>query len=144
MRRTHRLRRTSRKAAAKATAEQIYADWKSGAKTQDSFAELAKEKSSDTGSLENGGLYESVYPGQMVPEFDAWIFDKSRKPGDTGIVGTDYGYHIMYFVGAGEDYWKVQVKDVLVTNAYNDYTKQLEEKYKYKEHSFGLDLTGNK
>ncbi|MCX7615477.1 MAG: peptidylprolyl isomerase, partial [Clostridiales bacterium] len=74
--------------------------------------------------------------------FNNWIFDKARKPGDTGIVETSYGYHIMYFIGKGEDYWIAQVKDTLVTNAYDDFMKQLEKKYKYKEHSVGLSFTG--
>ena len=48
------------KAAAKVKAEQILKDWKSGDATEDSFAELAKTYSDDTGSNTNGGLYEAV------------------------------------------------------------------------------------
>ena len=90
------------KAAAKETAEQILADWEAGEATEDTFAALANEKSTDPGSNTNGGLYENIYPGQMVPTFEDWCFDASRKYGDTGIVETDYGYHIMYYVGEGE------------------------------------------
>ena len=85
------------KAAAKIKAEQILDDWKNGDATEDSFAELAKTYSDDTGSNTNGGLYEAVKKGQMVTNFNDWIFDASRKPGDTGIVESDYGYHIIYF-----------------------------------------------
>ena len=35
----------------------------------------------------------------MVPEFNDWCFDEKREPGHSGIVKTDYGYHLMYFVG---------------------------------------------
>ena len=35
----------------------------------------------------------------MVTAFNDWCFDSSRKSGDTGIVETEYGYHVMYFVG---------------------------------------------
>ena len=38
----------------------------------------------------------------MVRNFNDWCFDKSRKPGDTGIVESDYGVHVMYFVGDSE------------------------------------------
>ena len=48
------------KAAAKIKAEQILDDWKNGDATEDSFAELAKTYSDDTGSNTNGGLYEAV------------------------------------------------------------------------------------
>ena len=88
-------------AAAKATAEEILASWKSGEATEEAFAALANEKSDD-GDGVSGGLYENVYPGQMVDAFENWTFDGSRKTGDTGIVETEYGFHVMYFVGDAE------------------------------------------
>ena len=88
-------------AAAKATAEEIYNQWKSGEATEDSFAALANEKSDD-GDGTTGGLYQNVTPGQMVQAFNDWCFDSSRKSGDTGIVETQYGYHVMYFVGTSD------------------------------------------
>lgn len=85
------------KAAAKSTAEELLEQWKAGDMTEDSFAALANEHSSD-GDGTTGGLYENVYPGQMVASFNDWCFDASRKSGDTGIVESQYGYHVMYFV----------------------------------------------
>ncbi len=83
-----------------------WTSWKAGEATEESFAALANENSEDPGSSTNGGLYEDVYPGQMVDTFDAWCFDEARQPGDTGIVKTDYGYHVMYFVSKGEEiFW---------------------------------------
>ena len=38
----------------------------------------------------------------MVQAFNDWCFDSSRKSGDTGIVETQYGYHVMYFVGTSD------------------------------------------
>jgi len=88
-------------AAAKAAAEEILASWEAGEATEESFAALANEKSAD-GDGTTGGLYENVYPGQMVVNFNDWCFDSARKSGDTGIVETEYGYHVMYFVGDSE------------------------------------------
>ena len=85
-------------AAAKATAEEILVSWQAGEATEESFAALANEKSAD-GDGTTGGLYENVYPGQMVTNFNDWCFDSARKTGDTGIVESTYGYHVMYFVG---------------------------------------------
>lgn len=99
------------KAAAKEKAEEIYAQWQSGDASEDSFAALAGEKTTDPGSKDNGGLYENVYPGQMVTAFNDWCFDSSRKPGDTGIVETDYGYHIMYFSGDAD----ITYRDYMIT-----------------------------
>ncbi len=86
------------KAAAKTAAEELLEQWKAGDATEDSFAALANEKSND-GDGTTGGLYENVYPGQMVTSFEDWCYDNSRKAGDTGIIESTYGYHVMYFVG---------------------------------------------
>lgn len=94
------------KAAALARAEELLAGFATNP-SEDYFAELANENSEDPGSNTNGGLYEGVYPGQMVDTFNDWCFEPTRQPGDTGIVETTYGYHVMYFVGRTEDYyWK--------------------------------------
>lgn len=88
-------------------AEALLQQWKDGEATQASFAKLANEHSEDPGSNTNGGFYDYVYQGDMVEAFDAWCFDESRKPGDTGIVETDYGYHIMYFVYGADEWYRV-------------------------------------
>ena len=98
-------------AAAKKAAEELYAQWKSGEATEDSFAALANEHSDD-GDGTTGGLYENVYPGQMVTAFNDWCFDESRQPGDTGIVETEYGYHVMYYVGESD----TNYRDYMIEN----------------------------
>lgn len=105
------------KDAAKAKAEDALAQWKAGDATEDSFAAMANELSEDGGSNTNGGLYTKVLKGQMVTEFNDWLFDESRKPGDTGVVygeSSNYaGYHVMYFVGDDVPCWQVQVENTL-------------------------------
>lgn len=91
-------------AAALEEAEALYEQWKSGEMTSESFGALANEHSDDQdGKVTNGGLYSDVYMGRMVEAFDAWCFDNSRKSGDSGIVKTEFGYHIMYFVRADRE-----------------------------------------
>ena len=87
------------KAKAKTAAEEILAAFEAGEKTEEAFAALATENTEDPGSKDNGGLYEDVYPGQMVTAFNDWCFDAARVSGDTAIVETEYGCHVMYFVG---------------------------------------------
>ena len=89
------------KAAAKAEAEQILADFLAGEQTKDAFEKLGNEKTDDSNVI-----YEGVYEGQMVAEFEDWCFDEARKTGDTGIVETEYGYHVMYFIGEGKLAWE--------------------------------------
>lgn len=100
------------KAAAKTKAEELLAQWKSGEATEESFAALATENTTDPGSKDNGGLYENITPGQMVPAFNDWCFDSTRAAGDTGIVETEYGFHVMYFSGKSA----MTYRDSMITN----------------------------
>ncbi len=115
-------------AACLAKAEEILKQWKDGEATEDSFAALATEKTEDPGSQGTGGLYTYVYEGQMVPTFNDWCFDESRQYGDTGLVKTNYGYHIMFFV-YGEEGWIRRSKDSLVTDLCEELMEQAEEAY---------------
>lgn len=86
-------------AACEAEAQNVLNAWtKKGDLSEKSFAALAMAYSQDPGSQSNGGLYEGVYKGQMVAEFENWCFDANRKPGHYGMVKTTYGYHLMFFV----------------------------------------------
>ena len=124
------------KAAAKETAEQILADWKAGEATEESFAALANEKSDD-GDGTTGGLYENVYPGQMVTNFNDWLFDESRATGDTDVVETEYGYHVMYYVGAGEQtYRDYQIENTLRTEEMNAWYTEIVEAQTLTDSSF--------
>lgn len=81
-----------------ANAEAVLDEWKSGDATEESFAELANTYSEDGGSNTTGGLYTGITAdASYVENFLAWCMDESRQVGDTGIVQTEYGYHVMYF-----------------------------------------------
>ena len=121
-------------AEAEQKAQALLNEWKAGEATEDSFAALANENSEDPGSSSNGGLYEDVYPGQMVDPFDEWCFDDARKPGDTGIVKTDYGYHVMYYVSKGEEvFWFETAKGDLRSEKAAELEDALREQYPMTE-----------
>jgi len=68
-------------------ADSIQLAIKNGAK----FDSLVVKYSDDPGSKNNGGVYDNVYSGQMVPTFNDFIFN--HKVGESGVVKTDFGYH---------------------------------------------------
>jgi len=85
--------------ACRKEAQALLDQYLAGEKTAEAFGALANAHSDDNnGKVTNGGLYEDVYLGQMVKPFEEWIFDGSRQVGETGLVKTEYGYHVMYFV----------------------------------------------
>ena len=105
------------KAAAEKAAKDILAEFNNGEKKDaEAFGELAKEHTDDTSSASVGGLYEDIYPGQMVESFEDCCFDESRKEGDTGVIETEYGYHVMYYVSADELTFRDYMIDIDMTN----------------------------
>lgn len=78
----------------------------------ESMSVIAALYSEDPGSAKNGGRYESVMRGQMVPEFEAVAF--RLKPGEVSeIFETSYGYHFMQVVARkGES---VDVRHILMS-----------------------------
>ena len=57
------------------------------------FAMLAITNSDDPGSKNNGGEYDNITPGQMVPQFNDFVFNNAI--GSIGVVETDYGFHVI-------------------------------------------------
>ncbi len=109
--------------AALEKAEGYKAEWDKNP-TEENFAELAKKYSAD-GSSVNGGLYENVYKGQMVKEFEDWCFDAARKPGDCEIIETTYGYHIMFFSATGENYYEYAIDNAVRGDRYSKHLDSL-------------------
>lgn len=107
-----------------AKANEVYAEWEAAGFTEEKFLELNSLYNEDS-SIANGGLYENVQEGQMVTEFNDWMFDPARKSGDHGIVETSYGWHIMYYVGEGERaVWQSEAISALQSA---DYSKLVED-----------------
>ena len=78
------------KTVARTKAEALLADIKGGA----DFERIAKRESMDSASREQGGDLGWNGRGQMVPEFERWMF--GLRPGDLSpIVETVHGYHII-------------------------------------------------
>lgn len=111
----------------KTEAEDVLKKFNEGDKSEDSFAALANEYTEDT-DTSNGGLYEHIYPGQMVTEFNDWCFNANRKPGDVEIVKTQFGYHIIYFVAKdGTDYYDSTIRTSKANQDVEKETKALQE-----------------
>ena len=105
------------------TAADIYSQFNNtGDKTENEFATLAATKSTDSGTASNGGLVSNMRKGAYVQPFEDWSFDPSRQSGDTGIVESEYGFHVMYFVETNElPYWEYKATNTLKSSAVNDW-----------------------
>ena len=111
-------------AAAKTKAEGILAQ----VTTEESFIALVRTNSADTASIADGGLYTGLdEDSSFVEEFLDWSIDPARKAGDTGIVQTTYGFHVMYF-SQQLPAWENTVRTLLQSGAYEDFiTEKLQD-----------------
>lgn len=131
--------------ASRAKAEELLAQWEAGDKSEESFAALA-EAYSDDSSGTSGGLISDVLVGQTAENFEAWCFDEARQPGDYGLVETEFGYHLMYYVDS-RPVWRDYAESDLINERTNQLLDEILDKYpmevKYTEILLGyVDMTG--
>ncbi len=107
------------------TGEEILDEWKSGAATEDSFAELCKKYTQDTSAAENGGLFEQVTKSGMSEELSNWIFDSSRQAGDTVAITVSDSTYVLYYIGQDQPEWKINIKNTLVSQAMSQYVEDI-------------------
>lgn len=76
------------------------------------FEQLVTDYTDDPGSKDKGGVYEDFTEGTMVKPFNDFSFQK--EVGETGVVETEYGYHIIEVLKQSEPKKKVKVANVQI------------------------------
>ncbi len=107
------------------TGEEILEEWKNGAATEDSFAELCKKYTQDTSAVENGGLFEQVTKTGMTEELSNWIFDSSRQAGDTVAITVSDTTYVLYYIGQDQPEWKISIKNTLVSDTMSQHVQDI-------------------
>lgn len=98
-------------AAIQSEAEQALAKLKDGA----DFAALATERSDDPGSKASGGDLGLFGRGQMVPPFEEAAFALQEPGALSGVVRTDYGFHIL----------RLEERQAAVSRSYDEVSGEL-------------------
>ena len=107
---------------AKPTAQKYLDEFLATAKTKEDFEKIGEKYTEDSNVF-----YDNVRDGEMVDAYNDWLFDPARKVGDTGLVETEYGWHVMYFVGEGR---VAYVDDAINAWVDNQWTEWFEAEYK--------------
>ncbi|MFT6924478.1 MAG: peptidyl-prolyl cis-trans isomerase D [Psychromonas sp.] len=108
--------------AAKEKAQVILAELEKGA----DFAQLAAEKSEDSYSAENNGELDWFERGVMDPAFDEAAFELTKEEPLSGVVKSQFGYHIIKLVDIQESKTlplsevKAQVEDAAKQDKMNE------------------------
>ena len=107
---------------AKEEADAVYEEWESTAKDIAAFEALVEAYSADTtaegGLYENVSRYDNIFDGGFSSQARDWAVDPARTVGETAIVESDLGYHIMYYVGEGDDNYRHMSIEALLRSRY--------------------------
>lgn len=117
------------------SADSVLEEWKSGAATEDSFAELADKYNTASTTTSEGGLFEALSVSNVSDELKDWMTDSSRVQGDTAVIapeGESYTY-VVYFIGTNEAEWMKSIKNTLLTDIMADYLEEITANYSVED-----------
>lgn len=117
------------------SADSVLEEWKSGAATEDSFAELADKYNTASTTTSEGGLFEALSVSNVSDELKDWMTDSSRVNGDTAVIapeGESYTY-VVYFIGTNEAEWMKSIKNTLLTDIMADYLEEITANYSVED-----------
>lgn len=125
--------------AAEARAEELLAQWRSEGATEEGFIALVQEYSADYQGEEDPGFYGGIHRNAgFVAPFRDWAVDASRRAGDVEIVETQFGYHIIFFIGEEERSLRHQLAaDSLAVAMYQEWLEERMEAANVQRTFFG-------
>lgn len=108
-------------------ADAMLEEWKGGAATEDSFADLADKY----GSSAEGGMYEGLVPGSMADALADWLFDSVRVSGETTVIpgGEGESSYVAYYVGTNQPEWYLDIESTLLAERLEAYMEEIKEGY---------------
>ena len=108
----------------------ILDEWKNGAATEASFAELC-DKYNDTEMVAvEGGLMEELTVADVPVEMEEWIFGGQRTSGDTTVItpeGDGYAY-VVYYVSPGREEWVINIENTIQSERASQYLEEMAAK----------------
>jgi len=107
----------------------ILDEWKAGAATEESFAEICDKYNDPDVTAVEGGLLEGVLISDMPEELAEWMGDSARAQGDTAVISPEseqYTY-VVYYVGTGDAGWIQSIRTTLRNEKVSDYMQTFVE-----------------
>ncbi len=116
-------------------AEEVKAEWESGDRTEDSFAELADNYSEDTSA--SGGLYEEVIQGQLLTSWKTWLSNPARQYGDVEILKSSTSVSLAYYISADDTpIWQQTAYEAVLSDKYDVMYEEYFYAANWRESSF--------
>lgn len=120
----------------------LYIKWRSGAATEESFIKPVKEKSEDEQTRENGGLLSDISNTgfDFVKPITDWCFAPIRKPGDSVVLTTSFGCHILYFVDGGMPNWSEEARKYFIEKNTTQLFNELIRECRVVQNDYGMEM----
>lgn len=103
--------------------QSILDEWKAGAATEESFAELCDKYNDPAVITTEGGLVEAVSSSSVPAEVNSWIREEGRTAGDTAVItpeGSESTY-VLYYKGTNEAEWILSIRQTLINQRMSEY-----------------------
>ena len=124
--------------------EAVLEEWKNGAATEDSFAEIADKYNNKELISAEGGFFDRLVTSSVPTELTEWLTDSSRAYGDTAVLApadndyNDYTY-VLYYIGTDEPEWMMNIKNTLLNQTMSDYLEEITAGYEVKDSKNNLN-----
>ena len=96
-------------------------------KTDEAWSAIWKEFSHDANEI-----FPNVRQGEMIEQMDKWLFAEERAVGDLGIITTDNGCHLLYYISEGDPAYIADAKEELYEIISHEIMDELRAEYKIK------------
>ena len=109
------------------TGQAMLEEWKAGAATEESFAELCDKYNDPANGAAEGGLVEAATSSSMPSDLSSWTQDESRAAGDTVVItpeGSENTY-VLYYKGTNEAEWILSIRQTLINQKMSAYVAEL-------------------
>ena len=116
-----------RDSIARGRAQDAYEAFLAGGATEEMLLGMIGDYSDDT---TEGGFYDKIskyqYQNKLVPEIEEWLFEPGRQVGDYELIYTEaFGYHLIYFMGYGQQLCDHIADGRMRENDYNAWKENL-------------------
>ncbi len=101
----------------------ILDEWKAGAATEESFAEICDKYNDPEVTSVEGGLLEGALTSDVPKELAEWLKDSGRAEGDTTVISpeSDQYTYVVYYVGDNDAEWIQSIRNTLLNQKVSEY-----------------------
>lgn len=105
----------------------ILDEWKAGAATEESFAELCDKHNDPAAMSAEGGLLEAVTSASLPTEVSDWIHEEGRAEGDSAVISPEgeENTYVLYYKGTNEAEWILSIRQTMISQRMSEYVDGL-------------------